>query len=69
MKAGWISTALLVASLSGCASSMENDECYANLGACLLIGTAQTVGYIAVAAVVSSLDGDEHRHDKKKRGH
>ena len=52
MKARLFSTDLLVASLGGCASSMQNDECYANLRACLLVGTAQT----------------GRRHDKKKRG-
>jgi hypothetical protein len=70
MKARLISGVLLIASLSGCASSTSNDECYASLGACLVVGTAQTVGYIAIAALASSLDGDhEKRRDKKKRGH
>jgi len=69
MKTRLFSTALLVASLGGCASSMQNDECYANLGACLLVGTAQTAGYVAVAALTSRLDDNhDRRHDKKKRG-
>ncbi|HTM61444.1 MAG TPA: hypothetical protein VL199_13890 [Burkholderiales bacterium] len=71
MKARLILSALLVASLSSCASSMvENGTCYSNMGACFLGGTAETIGYIAVAAISSKLDGDhDRRHDKKKRGH
>ena len=71
MKTRLLLNALLVASLSGCASSMSNDECYANLGACLVVGTAQTAGYVAVAALMSRLDDHDQRrdrhHDKKKR--
>ena len=70
MKARLIVSALLVASLSGCASSMvENGTCYSNMGMCFLGGTAETIGYIAIAAITSKHDGDHDRHDKKKRGH
>ena len=66
MKTKLLLSALLVASLSGCASSMSNDECNANLGACLVLGTAQTAGYVAVAALMARHDHDRS-HDKKKR--
>jgi len=71
MKARLVSAVLLLASLSGCASSMvENGTCYSNMGMCFLGGTAETLGYIAVAAITAKLDGDHDRHhDKKKRGH
>ena len=74
MKAKLMLSALLVASLSGCASSMvEDGTCYDNLGACLVVGTAETIVYtageLAFGALVSALDGDNDRHDKKKRGH
>lgn len=71
MKTRLLLNALLIASLSGCASTMSNDECSANLGACLVVGTAQTVSYVAAAALMSSLDDHQHRdrnHGKKKRG-
>lgn len=70
MKNRLLSSALLAASLSGCASSTPSDECNANLGACMVVGTAQTVGYVAVAALASRLDGHDHgrRHGTKKRG-
>ena len=72
MKAWLILSALVAASLSGCASSMvENGTCYSNMGMCFLGGTAETIGYIAVAAISSKLDGDHDRHQnkKKKRGY
>lgn len=68
MKTRLVLKALLVASLSGCASSTSNDECNANMGACLMVGTAQTVGYVAIAALASRFDDRDHgrKHDKKR---
>jgi hypothetical protein len=68
MKTRLVSSALLVASHSGRASSMSSDECNANLGACLVVGTAQTAGDVAVVALVSRFDDHDHNHDKKRRG-
>ena len=69
MKARLISSVLLLAALSGCATTEEQSECYANLGYCLLVGTAQTVGYVALAAVASRFDDDHEKRHDKKRGH
>ena len=58
--------AIAAALLAGCASSTPDDKCYENLGACLLLGTAQTVAYVGVAALMDRHHDDrEHRHNKK----
>ena len=52
--------------LGGCASPAQDDKCYENLGACLLLGTAQTVAYVGVAALMGRQHDDrEHRRNKK----
>ncbi len=54
--------------LGGCASSPQDDQCYQNLGACLLVGTVQTVAYVGVATLVERhRGGDDHHHGRKGR--
>ena len=54
--------------LGGCASAGEDDKCYENLGACLLLGTAQTVAYVGVAALMERHHEDRH-HENHHHGH
>lgn len=53
--------------LGGCASAAEDDKCYQNLGPCLLLGTAQTVAYVGVAALMER-HHDDHHHGRGRKG-
>ena len=53
--------------LGGCASAAGDDKCYENLGPCLLLGTAQTVAYVGVAALMER-HHDDHHHGHGKKG-
>lgn len=55
--------------LGGCANAAQDDKCYENLGACLLLGTAQTVAYVGVAALMERHDDHHHgHHGRGKKG-
>lgn len=54
--------------LGGCASPAPDDSCYENLGACLLLGTAQTVAYVGAERFLDRHhDHQQHRDKKGKR--
>jgi uncharacterized lipoprotein YmbA len=68
MKSKWMAMAMASgALLGGCASSAQEDQCYQNLGACLLVGTVQTAAYVGAAALRERHHGEHHQHKKGKR--